>query len=217
MKKSKEKIVEDLELFRQYRESGDIEIRNKIIERNIPYAIYISKTYIGKYPIEGEDLISIATFGLIKAVDGYNPHKGVPFENFAFYCMRNELNMEIKKVKRRMNVDTVSFETSFINKKDGHSYAIADRFPSECDVEKDGINRAVVGELLDLAKKVLTEKEWRVIKSRFLREDFFNQREVSDELGICQSQISRLETSATKKLRENYDLFNAETGGFVKK
>lgn len=216
MRKSKEMIEEDLDLFMQYKETGDIEIRNKIVERNIPYAGYISRTYVGRYPIDREDLVSIATFGLIKAVDGYNPNKGIPFENFAFYCMRNELNMEIKKVKRRMLADVVSLDMAFVNRKDGHAYSPMDRLPAKCDVEKDGLDRAISKELLDIAEKVLTKQELRVIKSRFWEEDYLNQGEVAEQLGVTQSRISRIETSATKKLRENYDLFNTEKGEFIK-
>lgn len=217
MSKSKEEVSEELDLFREYRRTGDIEIRNKLIEDNVKYTTYISKTYMGKYQIDKSDLVSIATLGLMKAVDTYDPDRNITFGTYAFYCIRNELNMEIRKERKRRGYVMIPLEDSFVVKKEGDLYSIADSIPSKDNVEEDGIARVTVEELTALMDKVLNKKEKFVMIRRFLGEDILPQKEVAEELGVSRCYVSKLESSAEKKLRECLELSVLEKEDILKK
>jgi RNA polymerase sporulation-specific sigma factor len=178
---------------------GDSAVKNTLIERNLRLVVYIAR----KFESSGvgiEDLVSIGTIGLIKAVNTFDPGRNVKLATYASKCIDNEIRMFLRRnSKTRIEV---SLEEPLHTDYDGNEIGWIDILGVESNVTK-AIEEEVDRALLVGALKRLSPRETRIMKLRFGLEDGEEktQKEVADCLGISQSYISRLEKRILKKLR----------------
>ena len=181
----------------------NISSRNKLIEHNLRLVAHISKKYESDQD-SLEDLISIGTIGLIKAVDSYTIDKGVKIATFASKCIENELLMHMRNNKK-INKN-VSLNESIGVDKDGVDVALIDILPVETDFDYNKIN--LNENLIQLKKylKVLDEREYEIIKYRFGLDNFeeLTQKEVAKKFNISRSYVSRIEKRAFIKLYQEF-------------
>ncbi len=183
--------------------NGDKEARNMLIEHNLRLVAHIVKKYETKL-IDSDDLISIGTIGLIKAIDSYNLDKSTKITTYAARCIENEILMYFRSNKKNNNV--ISLNDSIGFDKDGNEInlidIIQDKSPDITDIlhNKDNIND------LKLYLKNLTSREKEIIIKRY---GLFNQREqtqkkIAKDLGISRSYVSRIEKRALTKILRSF-------------
>lgn len=167
------------------------ENRHILAERNLRLVFYLARKFQNT-GIEEEEIFGVGTIGLLKAVNSFNPDKKVKFATYASRCIENEILMTIRKNKKhRLNV---SLQEPITEDYEGHKMTIEDTL-SDVD-DYSWIDLDFLSHLLT----TLSERELYIIKSRFLGE--FNQRQISEKMGISQSYISRLEKHIIGKLRK---------------
>jgi len=189
---------EESKLLRKL-EDGDSGVKGILIERNLRLVVYIAR----KFESSGvgiEDLVSIGSIGLIKAVNTFDPSRNVKLATYASKCIDNEIRMFLRRNNKTRA--EVSLEEPLHTDYDGNEIGWIDILGVESDVTK-GIEEEVDRALLIGALKRLSPRETRIMKLRFGLEDGEEktQKEVADCLGISQSYISRLEKRILKKLR----------------
>lgn len=180
-------------------ERGDITVRSTLIERNLRLVVYIARKFENTgVPIE--DLVSIGTIGLIKAVNTFDPSKRIKLATYASRCIENEILMYLRRNSKTRS--EVSFEEPLNTDWDGNELLLSDVLGMESDVIQH-IEEEVDRALLYGAMERLNARERRIMELRFgLRGGLERtQKEVADELGISQSYISRLEKRILKKLQ----------------
>lgn len=181
--------------------TSDIEARNTLIERNLRLVVYIAK----KFETSGinlEDLISIGTIGLIKAINTFNPDKNIKLATYASRCIENEILMHLRKVS---NIRTeVSIEEPLNIDWDGNELLLCDILGTENDIISRNIEEETDRQLLMGAIKKLPEREQTIMQLRFGLTKYGEktQKEVADMLGISQSYISRLEKKILQRLKK---------------
>ena len=180
--------------------AGDEDARERLVIHNLRLVAHIAKKYT-KTGRDPDDVISIGTIGLIKAVSSFQPEKGVPLSSYASRCIENEILMSIRQEKRQ--VQTVSMQESIGVDSDGNDLSFADILGSDPDLVMD----SVVGKLekeqfLALIDQFLSHREQKVVLLRFglLDGEPLTQREVAAFLGISRSYVSRIEKKALEKL-----------------
>lgn len=183
-------------------ESGDESAKDILIERNLRLVAHIAKKYIGTgYPTD--DLISIGTIGLIKAVSTYSSKKATRLATYAAKCIENEILMSIRSSKK--NKAEVSLSVPIGTDKDGNEISFNDILGTDPDEVLDDISLKIqVGKLISAIDRVLTPREKKVILNRYGISGYEarTQREVAAMLGISRSYVSRIEKKALLKLRE---------------
>lgn len=178
---------------------GDRTVRSVLIERNLRLVVYIARKFENTgVPIE--DLVSIGTIGLIKAVNTFDPSKKIKLATYASRCIENEILMYLRRNSKTKA--EVSFDEPLNTDWDGNELLLSDVLGMESDVIKH-IEEEVDRALLHGAMQRLNVRERRIMELRFgLRGGLERtQKEVADELGISQSYISRLEKRILKKLQ----------------
>lgn len=177
------------------------EARNKLIEHNLRLVVYIAK----KFDNTGEsleDLISVGSIGLIKAIKNFNLEKNIKLATFASRCIENEILMFLRKSVKTKN--EISLEEPLNIDSEGNELVLADVISMENDsVTKNLENACEQKILLDLVDK-LNRREKEIINLRFGLNNFEEktQKEVADMLGISQSYISRIEKKIISKLKK---------------
>ena len=182
---------------------GDQEARAILIEHNLRLVVYIAKKF-DNTGVGVEDLISIGTIGLIKAVNTFNPIKNIKLATYASRCIENEILMYLRRSsKTRVEV---SIDEPLNVDWDGNELLLSDILGAEGDVIGQDLEEEVERELLRQAIDHLDERERTIVELRFglNREDGdeMTQKEVADHLGISQSYISRLEKKIMKRLKK---------------
>ena len=182
---------------------GDLEARNELIEHNLRLVVYIAQKF-DNTGVGVEDLISIGTIGLIKAINTFNPEKKIKLATYASRCIENEILMYLRRNnKTRMEV---SIDEPLNVDWDGNELLLSDILGTEEDVIYQGLEQEAEHRVLGSAISKLSEREQVIVKLRFGinmpegREK--TQKEVADLLGISQSYISRLEKRIMKRLRK---------------
>lgn len=181
--------------------NGDENIRSILIERNLRLVVYIARKFenTGVYV---EDLISVGTIGLIKAVNTFNPEKKIKLATYASRCIENEILMYLRR-NSKIKAEISFYEPLNID-WDGNELLLSDILGTENDTVYNLIEDEVDKQLLILALKSLNEREKEIVRLRFglngTREK--TQKEVADMLGISQSYISRLEKKIIKRLKK---------------
>lgn len=201
------KATEEAECIRNMRR-GDEEARERLITHNLRLVAHISKKYI-RSGRDADDIISTGTIGLIKAVSTYNPEKGVPLSSYASRCIENEILMGIRQEKKQ--VPSVSINETIGVDNDGNDLSFLDILGSDPDLVPASVEDRMESErLLCLINEVLPEREKRVVLLRFglAAGASMTQREVANILGISRSYVSRLESKALSKLREEFERRN---------
>lgn len=190
---------EEAKIMEQLR-AGDDEVKQTLIERNLRLVVYIAR----KFENTGvcvEDLISIGTIGLIKAVNTFDAEKRIKLATYASRCIENEILMYLRRsCKLKLEV---SLDEPLNVDWDGNELLLSDILGTDADAIYRGIEDEVDKELLSLAMKKLTPREKKIMELRFglygNRE--YTQKQVADMMGISQSYISRLEKHIIKLLK----------------
>ena len=180
---------------------GDINARNLLVEHNLRLVAHIVKKY-HNLDREKEDMLSIGTIGLIKAINTYDISKGHRLVTYAARCIENELLMMIRQ-ERKTSKNTSLYEPIGVD-KEGNEINLLDVIESApVDIVEDCYIRENTDYLLRSLKKVLSDKEYQVICCRYglfgMEEE--TQREIARKLCISRSYVSRIEKTALQKLR----------------
>lgn len=181
-------------------ESDSENVKRTLTEHNLRLVVYIAKRFENT-GVGIEDLISIGTIGLIKAVNTYNPEKKIKLATYASRCIENEILMFLRKTSSQKN--EISFDEPLNTDWDGNELLLSDILGTEPDSVIRPIEDETDRELLARALLHLDEKEQLIIKMRFglYGETERTQKEVADLLGISQSYISRLEKRIIGRLK----------------
>ncbi len=179
----------------------DDSIKSILIERNLRLVVYIAR----KFENTGiciEDLISIGTIGLIKAVNTFNPDKNIKLATYASKCIENEILMYLRRNNKLKS--EVSFDEPLNVDWDGNELLLSDILGTEADIIFKFLEKEVDKELLNIAIDKLSGREKTIVQLRFglNNEKERTQKEVADTLGISQSYISRLEKRIIKRLKK---------------
>lgn len=175
--------------------------RNVLIERNLRLVVYISRKFENTN-ISIEDLISIGTIGLIKAVNTFDPDKNIKLATYASRCIENEILMFIRKNSKIKN--EISFDEPLNTDWDGNELLLSDILGTEEDLTENSIEKEVDFQLLNAAMDNLNKREKTIVELRFglYNKDSKTQKEVAEEMNISQSYISRLEKKILKRLKK---------------
>ena len=181
---------------------GNEKCKNKLIVHNLRLVVYIAKKFENSnVPID--DLISIGTIGLIKAVNTFSPEKCIKLATYASRCIENEILMHLRKTSNTKN--EVSIEEPLNTDWDGNELLLCDILGSEPDIVNKDIESELEKKLLLQAVDKLNSREKLIMEMRFglNNKKEFTQKQVADQLGISQSYISRLEKKIIKRLRSD--------------
>ena len=194
---------EEMRYIQMLGEEDSDKAKSVLIEHNLRLVVYIAKKF-DNTGIGVEDLISIGTIGLIKAINTFNPAKNIKLATYASRCIENEILMYLRRnSKTRMEV---SIDEPLNVDWDGNELLLSDILGTEEDVIYRGIESEVEHKLLKEAISKLSEREKTIINLRFGLDASMNremtQKEVAELLGISQSYISRLEKKIMKQLKK---------------
>ena len=175
--------------------------RNRLIEHNLRLVVFIARKFENT-GVATEDLISIGTIGLIKAVNTFDPDKKIKLATYASRCIENEILMHIRKTANQKG--EVSLDEPINTDWDGNELLLSDILGTDGDLIYNSIEEEMEKRLLFAAMGKLTKREKIIMESRFGlggREEM-TQKEVAELLGISQSYISRLEKRIIRKLQK---------------
>lgn len=183
---------------------GDAAVRGMLIERNLRLVVYIARKFENT-GIHIEDLISIGTIGLIKAVNTFDTEKKIKLATYASRCIENEILMYLRRNNKIRS--EVSFDEPLNIDWDGNELLLSDVLGTEEDVIYRNIEDEVDRKLLTNALSKLNERERKIMELRFGLSggEEKTQKDVADLLGISQSYISRLEKRIIKRLRKEFN------------
>lgn len=188
----------------QLLEINEEKARQMLITHNLRLVVYIAKKFEST-GIGIEDLVSIGTIGLIKAVNTFEPCKGIKLATYASRCIENEILMFIRKTQPQKN--EVSIDEPLNVDWDGNELLLSDVLGTENDVVNKGIEQDAERAVLNDAVDRLCERENKIMVLRFglKGEKEHTQKEVADMIGISQSYISRLEKKIISKLKRELE------------
>ncbi len=186
---------------------GDEQARSQLIEHNLRLVVYLARRFENT-GINLEDLISIGTIGLIKAVNTFNLEKNIKLATYASRCIENEILMFLRKTSNQRG--EVSFDEPLNTDWDGNELLLSDILGTDDDLVERPVDEDVDRELLSAALRTLDDRELRIISMRFglggVQE--CTQKQVAEVLGISQSYISRLEKRIIVRLKREIDRLN---------
>lgn len=182
--------------------SGDASARNKLIEHNLRLVAHIVKKYYTAAK-DQDDLVSVGTVGLIKAIDSFDIEKGARFTTYAGKCLQNEILMYFRSQKKHSGVTSIN-EAVDVD-KDGNPLTYLEIIAAPDDIV-DSIDRKLkIEKIIKAIRTVLTDRERKIMMLRYgLNKNGrqYAQRDVAQIMGISRSYVSRLEKSAIDKIRE---------------
>ena len=179
---------------------GSIEARNKLIEHNLRLVVYVAKRYENNM-YELEDLISIGTLGLIKAISTFKCDKNIKLATYASRCIDNEILMYLRKNKRIKT--EVSIDASLSFDGEGNELHLEDVLGTDADIVTKGIEEEternlMINEVMRLRPR---DRDIMILRYGLMGHDELTQKEVAEKLGISQSYISRIEKKVIKRLK----------------
>ncbi|MBQ7573425.1 MAG: RNA polymerase sporulation sigma factor SigE [Clostridia bacterium] len=193
-KEEEERVIERLR-------NGDMSVKEILIEHNLRLVVYIARKFENT-GIYVEDLISIGTIGLIKAINTFKPDKNIKLATYASRCIENEILMYLRKNSNMKS--EVSIDEPLNIDWDGNELLLSDVLGTDNDIIYKNIENEVDKSLLKTALTKLNQRERKIMELRFglsgKREQ--TQKEVADTMGISQSYISRLEKRIIKRLKK---------------
>lgn len=194
---SKEKEKEYLEKSAQ----GDKEAKEILVKHNLRLVAHIAKKY-SNYG-DNDELISIGSIGLIKAIENFKPDKGTQLATYASRCIENEILMTMRTSKKHRS--NVSLNEPIGVDKDGNELVIMDMLCDDCSVIEDVENSIMMEKLLRITKAVLDEREYEIIRLRYGLGGCgaLTQREVAKKFDISRSYVSRIEKKALEKIKRS--------------
>ncbi|MCG1028618.1 RNA polymerase sporulation sigma factor SigE [Virgibacillus halodenitrificans] len=183
---------------------GDKSARAILIERNLRLVVYIARKFENT-GINIEDLISIGTIGLIKAVNTFNPEKKIKLATYASRCIENEILMYLRRNNKLKS--EISFDEPLNIDWDGNELLLSDVLGTEEDIITKNLENNVDKSLLKDALSQLKAREKQIMELRFglVDEEAKTQKDVADMLGISQSYISRLEKKIIRRLKKEFN------------
>ena len=184
--------------------AGDIEARNVLVEHNLRLVAHIAKKYYTQSD-EQDDLISIGTIGLIKAVETFCPDKKIKLATYASRCIENEILMVLRKNAQLRG--EISIDEPLSSDWDGNELLLSDILGTDEDIVSRDIENEAEREMLLAAVSELGEREQEIMQMRFglCGKKERTQKEVAEAIGISQSYISRLEKKIIRKLRKKLE------------
>ncbi len=184
--------------------SGDDNARKLLIEHNLRLVAHIAKKYFGS-SVEQDDLISIGTIGLIKAVSSFKANKGIRLATYAARCIDNEILMHFRSIKK--NAQDVYISDPIDTDKDGNTLTLIDVITDNRNIIDDLDLKFKLEKLKRFLKEELTPRELAIIELRYgLRgQKELPQREVAKALKISRSYVSRIEKKALLKLKSRFE------------
>lgn len=196
--------VEEAEVIKKCK-AGDKEARDTLVVHNLRLVAHIVKKYYNSNQ-DVDDMISIGTVGLIKAIDTFNPDKGIRLATYASRCIDNELLMMFRSGKKQSK--EVYIYEPIGSDKEGHDISLSDILESvDIDVVEELQMESNIQQLYELLNEVLTDREKLIIVMRYglHGEDGVTQKVIAKKIGISRSYVSRIEKKALKKLKEGFD------------
>jgi RNA polymerase sporulation-specific sigma factor len=193
---------EEAVLLEQLGGEDEVKVKSVLIERNLRLVVYIARKFENT-GVNVEDLISIGTIGLIKAINTFNPEKKIKLATYASRCIENEILMYLRRNSKTKS--EVSIDEPLNVDWEGNELLLSDILGTEGDVIYKNIEEEVDRELLNNAMDKLSCRERKIVEMRFgiLPETTEKtQKEVADILGISQSYISRLEKKIIGRLKK---------------
>lgn len=174
--------------------------RNKLIEHNLRLVVFLAKKY-DNTKTDLEDLVSIGTIGLIKAINTYRTDKNIKLATYASRCIDNEILMYLRKIKRKRT--EVSFEDSLSYDADGNELHLEDVLGTDKDIVTKGLDEELDKSMMMEEIEKLNPRDKEIIELRYglNRKKEMTQKDVANLLGISQSYISRIEKKVIKKLK----------------
>lgn len=194
---------EEGEALARFGTEEEKEAKSSLIEHNLRLVVYIAKKF-DNTSVGVEDLISIGTIGLIKAINTFNPDKNIKLATYASRCIENEILMYLRRIsKTKMEV---SIDEPLNVDWDGNELLLSDILGTDEDVIYKGMEEELEKDLLMDAIDRLSPREKRIVELRYGLKDEdgaeMTQKEVADLMGISQSYISRLEKKIMKRLKK---------------
>ena len=192
---------EEEALMLQRLNNEDTQVKRTLIEHNLRLVVYIAKKF-DNTGVGVEDLISIGTIGLIKAINTFKTDKNIKLATYASRCIENEILMHLRR-SSRSRVE-VSIDEPLNVDWDGNELLLSDILGTEDDMIYKDIEDEIDKDLLEQAMNILTDRERTIIELRFglgHDDEEMTQKEVADLLGISQSYISRLEKKIIRRLK----------------
>ena len=193
---------EEARLFEEMSQ-GNLSARDKIIEHNLRLVSHIIRKYYSSYEYPDE-LLSIGSLGLIKAVDSFKPTFGTRFATYGARCIQNEILMMFRSKKKRGL--EISINDQIDVDKDGNPLTYLDIISVSEDIENDLDMKAHIEKIRELVEEVLLPREKQIVILRYGLKGYQprTQREVADYLGISRSYVSRIEKKALEKLKNAF-------------
>lgn len=192
----------EAEMISRLGTEGEKEARALLIEHNLRLVVYIAKKF-DNTAVGVEDLISIGTIGLIKAINTFNPEKNIKLATYASRCIENEILMYLRR-SSKMKAE-VSIDEPLNVDWDGNELLLSDILGTDSDVISKDIEDEIDRKMLNKAMETLSDREKLIIRLRFgiggEESEEKTQKEVADLLGISQSYISRLEKKIIHRLK----------------
>lgn len=195
--------AEEERMYLQRSAAGDLEARNILVERNLRLVAHILKKYYASAS-DQDDLISIGTIGLIKAISTFDDSKGARLATYAGRCIQNEILMYFRT--QRKSAGDVSLSDLIENGNEG-GISIMDVLSTDEDLFEQAHLRSETRRLLSILDDTLTPREREIISWRYglMSRNPLPQREVAEKLGISRSYVSRIEKKALSKLKNAMD------------
>ena len=184
-------------------ENGEEKIRDMLVEHNLRLVVYIAKRFQNT-GMDMDDLISVGTIGLIKAVGSFSPDKNVKLATFASRCIENEILMYLRRSAKIKN--EISFDEPLNVDAEGNELALSDVMGTDSDMVYKRIENGVENDLLKEALGKLNKRERAIMELRYglNGEEEKTQKEVAYMMGISQSYISRLEKKIIVRLKKEF-------------
>ena len=183
--------------------SGDKDAKNVLIEHNLRLVAHIIKKYYTS-SVEQEDLISIGTVGLIKAINTFDPYKGASLSTYAARCIENEILMYFRNQKK-LNSE-IFLNDPIDSDKEGNNLSMLNILCSEDNIDEIVDQKITVQKLYKYIDGALSEREKTIVKMRFglYGSKSYTQKEVAERMGISRSYVSRIEKKAVTKLQREF-------------
>lgn len=183
-------------------ERGDERAKAELVEHNLRLVVYIAKKFECT-GADGDDLVSVGTIGLIKAIDSFRSDKNIKLATYASRCIENEILMYLRRLSRVKQ--EVSFDEPLNTDWEGNELLLSDVMGTDADAVYSDVEGGVERELLKKSLLKLSPREQKIMRMRFGLDggEELTQKDVADKLGISQSYISRLEKKIILKLQKD--------------
>ena len=201
LKKDEEEVY-----LKKYKEEGDIQARDVLITRNLRLVPHIVKKYVGTTVVEADDMISVGSIGLIKAIDSFDHTRGIKLATYASRCIENEILMLIRVNKKHK--DNLSLDTPISNDGEGDEILLMDMIADEQeDIDEQLDTSFIYDKIQTVIDKKLSLREKEIVAKRYVLngEKILTQKELAGQIGISRSYISRIEKKSIETIKNNID------------